>query len=102
MNYSIPFVCAFGMLTVFASLIVIVILSSAMSAVVRKLEKSAPAAAVKAPASSAPAPVKPSASAAPAAAPQQDPQLMAASTAAIAEDMGVNFSNVHITAIKKV
>ena len=28
--------------------------------------------------------------------------LMAAITAAIAEDMGVNFSNVRITAIKKV
>ena len=41
MHYSIPFVCAFGMLTVFASLIIIVILSSAMSAVVRKLEKPA-------------------------------------------------------------
>lgn len=100
MNYTIPFVCAFGMLTVFASLIVIVILSSAMSAVVRKLEKPAPTAAVKAPAASAaptPAPA-PAASAAP----QQDPQLMAAITAAIAEDMGVNFSNVRITAIKKV
>ena len=90
MHYSIPFVCAFGLITVFASLIVIVILSSAMSAVVRKLETVA-----KAPAA-APAP------AAPAAAPQQDPQLMAAITAAIAEDMGVSFSNVHITAIKKV
>ena len=44
MNYSIPFVCAFGIITVFCSLIVIVILSSAMSAVVRKLEKPAPAA----------------------------------------------------------
>ena len=94
MKYSIPFVCAFGILTVFASLIVIVILSSAMSAVVRKLEKPAPTV-TKAPAA-APA------AAAPAAAPQQDPQLMAAITAAIAEDMGVSFSNVHITAIKKV
>lgn len=93
MNYSIPFVCAFGILTVFASLIVIVILSSAMSAVVRKLEKPAPTV-TKAPAA-APAAAAP-------AAPQQDPQLMAAITAAIAEDMGVSFSNVHITAIKKV
>ena len=101
MNYTIPFVCAFGMLTVFASLIVIVILSSAMSAVVRKLEKPAPTAAVKAPAASA-APTPAPAPAAASAAPQQDPQLMAAITAAIAEDMGVNFSNGRITAIKKV
>lgn len=92
MNYSIPFVCAFGVLTVFASLIVIVILSSAMSAIVRKLEKPAPAPA---------APAAPVPAAAPAA-PQQDPQLMAAITAAIADDLGVNFSNVHITTIKKV
>ena len=94
MNYSIPFVCAFGIITVFCSLIVIVILSSAMSAVVRKLEKPAPAAAK--PHASAPV------SAPKAAAPEQDPQLMAAITAALAEDLGVGFQNVRITAIKKI
>ena len=94
MNYSIPFVCAFGIITVFLSLIVIVILSSAMSAVVRKLEKPAPAAAKP----HAAAPV----SAPKAAAPEQDPQLMAAITAALAEDLGVGFQNVRITAIKKI
>ena len=70
MNYSIPFVCAFGIITVFCSLIVIVILSSAMTAAT--------------------------------AAPEQDPQLMAAITAALAEDLGVGFQNVRITAIKKI
>ena len=94
MNYSIPFVCAYGLITVFCSLIVIVILSSAMSAVVRKLEKPAPAAAKP----HAAAPV----SAPKAAAPEQDPQLMAAITAALAEDLGVGFQNVRITAIKKI
>ena len=94
MNYSIPFVCAFGIITVFCSLIVIVILSSAMSAVVRKLEKPAPAAAKP----HAAVPV----SAPKAAAPEQDPQLMAAITAALAEDLGVGFQNVRITAIKKI
>ena len=94
MNYSIPFVCAFGIITVFCSLIVIVILSSAMSAVVRKLEKPTPAAAKP----HAAAPV----SAPKAAAPEQDPQLMAAITAALAEDLGVGFQNVRITAIKKI
>ena len=94
MNYSIPFVCAFGLITVFCSLIVIVILSSAMSAVVRKLEKPAPAAAKP----RAAAPV----SAAKSAAPEEDPQLMAAITAALAEDLGVGFQNVRITAIKKI
>ena len=78
----------------FCSLIVIVILSSAMSAVVRKLEKPAPAAAKP----RAAAPV----SAPKAAAPEQDPQLMAAITAALAEDLGVGFQNVRITAIKKI
>ena len=95
MNYSIPFVCAFGVITVFLSLIVIIILSTVMSAVVRKLEKPAPAAAKPA----APAPTSaPKA----AAAPTQDPQLMAAITAALAEDLGVSFQNVRITAIKKI
>ncbi len=99
MNYSIPFVCAFGVLTVFCSLVVIIILTYAMSAVVRKLEKPAPApaSAPAAPAAPAAAPVAPVV-----AAPQQDPLLMAAITAAIAADLGVNFSNVTITAIKKV
>ena len=94
MNYSIPFVCAFGIINVFCSFIVIVILSSAMSAVGRKLEKPAPAAAKP----HAAAPV----SAPKAAAPEQDPQLMAAITAALAEDLGVGFQNVRITAIKKI
>lgn len=97
MNYSIPFVCAFGVLTVFCSLVVIIILTYAMSAVVRKLEKPAPA-----PASAAPAAPAAPAAAPVVAAPQQDPLLMAAITAAIAADLGVNFSNVTITAIKKV
>ncbi len=97
MSYSIPFVCAFGMITVFLSLIVIVVLSAAMSAVVRKLDKPAPAAKT-----STAAPVPAAKPAAVAAAPTQDPQLMAAITAAIAEDMGVDFSNIRITAIKKV
>ncbi len=94
MNYSIPFVCAFGVLTVFCSLMIIVLLSTAMSAVVRKFEK--PAASAAQAAAPAPAPA-----AAPAA-PQRDPELMAAITAAIADDLGVDFSNVRITAIKKV
>ncbi len=97
MNYSIPFVCAFGIITVFLSLIVIVVLSSVMSAVVRKLDKPAPAA--KTPAAAPVSAAKPTAVTA---APTQDLQLMAAITAAIAEDMGVDFSNIHITAIKKV
>lgn len=97
MNYSIPFVCAFGIITVFCSLIVIVILSSAMSAVVRKLEKPAPAAAKPHAAAPVNAP-----KAAATAAPEQDPQLMAAITAALAEDLGVGFQNVRITAIKKI
>lgn len=93
-TYSIPFVCAFGIITVFVSLIAIVLLSTVMSAIVRATEKKASAPAAAAAAAPAPAPA--------AVAPQQDPQLMAAITAAIAEDLGVSFSNVRITAIKKV
>ncbi|MBR1779862.1 MAG: OadG family protein, partial [Oscillospiraceae bacterium] len=40
MEYSIPFGCLFGILTVFCSLIVIVILSTLMSAVIRAFERS--------------------------------------------------------------
>ena len=100
LEYSIPFVCAFGILTVFCSLLIIVLLSTAMSAIIRRLEK-----ATAAPAESAEKTVPPVSAPAPAAADAgnevDDPQLIAAITAAIAEDLGENFTGIRITAIRK-
>jgi len=94
MDYSNLFVCLMGMGTVFIGLVCLVFLVTLMSAVCRKLKKAdaAPAA----------APV----AAAPAAAPQLDTgkkaELLAAITAAIAEDMGTDVSAIRIASIKKV
>ena len=90
MEYSIPFVCLFGIGTVFLSLITIIILSMIMSKVVGST--------VKQPA--APKAAAPAAPAAPAV-PQEDPQLMAAIAAAIADDLHINLENVQITSIKQ-
>lgn len=91
MDYSNLFVCLMGMGTVFIGLICLVFLVTLMSAVCRKLKK---------------ADAAPAAAAAPVAAPQLDSgkkaALLAAITAAIAEDMGTDVSAIRITSIKKV
>ena len=90
MEYSNLFVCLMGMGTVFVGLFCLVLLVSAMSALLRKAKGTQPAAApVAAPAQ-----------------PQMDNskkgELMAAIAAAIAEDMGTDISAVRIVSIKKV
>lgn len=91
MDYSNLFVCLMGMGTVFIGLVCLVFLVTLMSAVCRKLKK---------------ADAAPAAAAAPVAAPQLDSgkkaALLAAITAAIAEDMGTDVSAIRITSIKKV
>lgn len=91
MDYSNLFVCLMGMGTVFTGLVCLVFLVTLMSAVCRKLKK---------------ADAAPAAAAAPVAAPQLDSgkkaALLAAITAAIAEDMGTDVSAIRITSIKKV
>lgn len=91
MDYSNLFVCLMGMGTVFIGLICLVFLVTLMSAVCRKLKKTDAA---------------PAAAAAPVAAPQLDTgkkaELLAAITAAIAEEMGTDVSAIRIASIKKV
>ena len=89
MDYSPVFVCLMGMGTVFFGLICLVALSTLMSAVLRSAGKRP--AAVPA----APAPV-------PAAAPAGavTPELVAAVSAAIAEDLGTDVTGIRILSIK--
>ena len=96
MDYSNLFVCLMGMGTVFIGLICIVVLVIGMSAICRKLgniEKAvvpAPAAVVAA------APVQPQIDSG------KKAELIAAISAAIAEDMGTDVSAIRIVSIKKV
>ena len=87
MEYSNLFVCLMGMGTVFIGLACIVLLVSAMSAIVRKGKKSAPIAA-------APVQTQPETG--------NKAELLAAISAAIAEDMGTDVSAIRIVSIKKV
>ncbi len=91
MDYSNLFVCLMGICTVFIGLICIIVLVSVMSYVCRKTEK-------------APAPVAaPAVSAAPAATePGKTPELIAAISAAIAEEMGTDISAIRIVSLKKI
>ena len=97
MDYSNLFVCLMGMGTVFVGLACLVVLVIGMSTICRKLGKIENA-------------VQPAAAAAPvAAAPVQTQinsakkaELIAAISAAIAEDMGTDVSAIRIVSIKKV
>lgn len=87
MEYSHLFVCLMGIGTVFFGLICLVALSTLMSAVLRSVGKP--------PAAPAPVPV----SAAPAAG-SITPELIAAVSAAVAEDLGTDITGIRITSIK--
>jgi len=81
-NYSNLFVCLMGMGTVFFGLACIVALCCLMSAFVRSVAKSAPAPVASAPADSG--------------------ALIAAISAAIAEETGTDISAIRIVSIRKV
>ena len=87
--YSTLFVVLLGMGTVFAGLILIIILCKLMSIFVGATEKSAPAQA-SAPTSNTVAPI-----------PDKQP-LLAAVSAAIAEDLGTDITKVRIHSIKRI
>ena len=89
MDYSNLFVCLMGLCTVFIGLICIIALVTVMSAVVRKTERQNAAPAI-------PSPV-----AAPAAS-QVTPELVAAVSAAIAEELGSDISAIRIVSMKKI
>ncbi|MBQ6249506.1 MAG: OadG family protein [Oscillospiraceae bacterium] len=90
MDYSNLFVCLMGICTVFIGLICIIVLVSAMSAVVRATDK-------------AMAKPAPAVTAVPAADRDQvSPAMVAAVSAAIAEEMGTDISAIRIVSFKKV
>ncbi len=87
MDYSIIFVCLMGMGTVFFGLICLIVLTTLMGRLCGRGRQAAPAAAV-------PAPVP---------APQADQQeLVAAVSAAIAEELGTDIAGIRILSMKKL
>lgn len=87
MDYSIIFVCLMGMGTVFFGLICLIVLTTLLGRICGRKQQTAPAAAISAPA------------AAPAVNQQE---LIAAVSAAIAEDLGTDITGIRILSIKKV
>ena len=88
MDYSNLFVCLMGLCTVFIGLICIIALVTVMSAVVRKTEKK------PVPASSPVIAAQPAS--------EITPELVAAVSAAIAEDLGSDVSAIRIVSMKKI
>ena len=91
MEYSSLFVTLMGIGTVFFGLICIIFLTMAMGAILKGKEK-APAAAGAAPAVPAPAP-KPQG---------MQPEIVAAITAALSEEVGISSRSMNIVNIKKI
>ena len=88
MEYSSLFVTLMGIGTVFFGLICIIFLTMAMGAILKGKEK-APAAAAAAPAA-APAPQG------------MQPEIVAAITAALSEEVGISSRSMNIVNIKKI
>lgn len=87
MDYSIIFVCLMGMGTVFFGLICLIVLTTLLGRVCGQKQQSAPAAVSPAPAAVS-------------AGDQQE--LIAAVSAAIAEELGTDITGIRILSIKKV
>ena len=92
MEYSSLFVTLMGIGTVFFGLICIIFLTMAMGAVLKGKEKT-PAVAAAAPVAAAPAP-KPQG--------MQPPEIVAAITAALSEEVGISSRSMNIVNIKKI
>lgn len=88
MDYSNLFVCLMGMGTVFFGLICLIVLTSLMGRICGKNKPEA-------------APAAPAVAAAPAAEPDRQ-QLVAAISAAIAEELGTDISGIRILSLKKL
>ena len=86
MDYSIIFVCLMGMGTVFFGLICLIVLTTLLGRVCgHRRQDVAPAAAVPAPAPAA-----------------DQQELIAAISAAIAEDLGTDITGIRILSVKKL
>lgn len=89
MDYSNLFVCLMGLCTVFVGLICIIVLVSVMSNVVRRTDAKTVAPAIPAPATA------PAVSAV-------TPEMVAAVSVAIAEELGTDVSAIRIVSMKKI
>ena len=100
MEYSNLFVCLMGICTVFIGLICIIILVSIMSGIVRKTTKQPDSGNAQMPNASAPA----LAAAQPAAlqGAQVTPEMVAAVSAVIAQELGTGVDAIRILSFKKV
>ena len=87
MDYSIIFVCLMGMGTVFFGLICLIVLTTLLGRVCGQKQQSAPA-------TVSPAPAAVSAG--------DQQELIAAVSAAIAEELGTDITGIRILSIKKV
>ena len=88
MDYSIIFVCLMGMGTVFFGLICLIVLTTLLGRVCGQKQQAAPAAA---------------AVPAPAAAPAVNQQeMIAAVSAAIAEELGTDITGIRLLSVKKL
>ena len=96
MEYSNLFVCLMGVCTVFIGLICIIILVSIMSGIVRKTDRSS-----KEPPMEQARPL-PSASVSAPDPGQVTPEMVAAVSAAIAQELGTDVSAIRILSFKKV
>ena len=88
MDYSSLFVCLMGMGTVFFGLICLIVLTSLMG---RIMSRKAPEPAAAAPAAPAPAAAEPNRQ-----------ELVAAVSAAIAEELGTDITGIRILSMKKL
>ena len=86
MDYSLWFVCLMGMGTVFFGLVCIIILTKLMSAVLGKK----------------PEPAQPASRSADALPQTVTPELVAAVSAALAEELGTDITGIRIISMKKV
>lgn len=105
MDYSNLFVVLMGLGTVFFGLVCIIALTYAMGAIMRPRKNSAPVptaapAPAAAPVQAAPVQAAPAPAAAAPAAIQ--PAMIAAISAALAENLGTNVNGIRITSIKKL
>lgn len=95
MEYSSLFVTLMGIGTVFFGLICIIFLTMAMGEILKGKEK--------APAAAAAAAAAPAAAPAPAPKPQgMQPEIVAAITAALSEEVGISSRSMNIVNIKKI
>ena len=87
MDYSIIFVCLMGMGTVFFGLVCLIVLTTLLGRICGRKQPEAPAAAISAPAA---APVV------------NQQELIAAVSAAIAEELGTDITGIRILSVKKL